>query len=189
MVVSRFQEGNRLVRNGQLEEAIAAYKEAIEQNPSFYWAYQNLGEVLWKLSHLEESVQVYQAAIQCNPTAAWSYYHLGRVLEALGKQQEAQFNYKKAVELHASLKQESQESQIITVKEDLKGSKESGQSIDFQIPSHKSPEEVIKDLREKKRKRKSRKEDSNVVLSEVYVPRVDCILFPVIKRELKDLLN
>jgi hypothetical protein len=46
MTVTAFQQANQLLREGKLEESVVAYRQAIEHNPQFYGAYQNLGETL-----------------------------------------------------------------------------------------------------------------------------------------------
>ncbi|WRH68637.1 MAG: tetratricopeptide repeat protein [Planktothrix sp. GU0601_MAG3] len=41
-----FEITDQLLRNGSLEEAIANYHKAIEDNPNSSWLYQNLAEAL-----------------------------------------------------------------------------------------------------------------------------------------------
>ncbi|MBP0005334.1 MAG: sulfotransferase domain-containing protein [Cyanobacteria bacterium SBC] len=44
-IQSYLKLGNQLQKQDKLEEAISAYRKAIEQNPTFYASYHNLGEV------------------------------------------------------------------------------------------------------------------------------------------------
>jgi len=85
MTVTAFQQANQLLREGKLEEAVIVYRQAIEQNPQFYGAYQNLGETLGKLGRLDEAVQVYRKAIELRPSAGWLHQELGLLLEKLEK--------------------------------------------------------------------------------------------------------
>lgn len=94
-----FRLGNKFKQEGKLEEAISAYRAAIEQNPNFYWSYHNLGEVLAELGKWDEAVTHYRKAIALNPNFAWSHYYLGEVLMQLGKWGEAVAAYRSAIEI------------------------------------------------------------------------------------------
>jgi len=94
-----FQTANKLKKEGKLEEAIASYRTAIEQNPNFYWSYHNLGEVLAELGKWDEAVTHYRKAIDLNPNSAWSHYYLGEALMQLGKWGEAVAAYRSAIEI------------------------------------------------------------------------------------------
>lgn len=89
MTVTAFQQANQLLREGKLEEAIAAYQSAIRQNSDFYLAHQNLGETLEKLGRWQEAVEAYQRAVELKPDAAWSLWALSRVLQRVGRLEEA----------------------------------------------------------------------------------------------------
>jgi TolA-binding protein len=103
MTVSNFRQANQLLRDGKLEDAVAIYQKAIDQNPNFYLSHHNLGEVLWKFGRLEEAATAFQKAIQLKPSAAWSYFNLAQVLEQLGREDEAIASYEKASELNPQL--------------------------------------------------------------------------------------
>lgn len=103
MTVTAFQQANQLLREGKLEEAVVAYRQAIDENPQFYGAYQNLGETLGQLRQFEEAKQAFHKAIELKPSAAWSYFSLGKVLEQLGKQEEAQVYFLQSVNLDPKL--------------------------------------------------------------------------------------
>ncbi|MEG4311021.1 MULTISPECIES: tetratricopeptide repeat protein [unclassified Microcoleus] len=83
MTVTVFQQANQLLREGKLEEAVVAYRRAIEQNPQFYGAYQNLGETLGKLGRLDQAVEMYRKSIELKPSASWLHQELGLLLERL----------------------------------------------------------------------------------------------------------
>ncbi|MCF3576835.1 glycoside hydrolase family 99-like domain-containing protein [Planktothrix agardhii] len=103
MTVSNFRQANQLLRDGKLEDAVAIYQKAIDQNPNFYLSHHNLGEVLWKFGRLEEAATAFQKAIELKPSAAWSYFNLAQVLEQLGREDEAIASYEKASELNPQL--------------------------------------------------------------------------------------
>jgi len=99
MRASYFQAANQLKQEGKLEEAIAYYHQAIEQNPNFYLSHYNLGETLAKLGRWEQAVTSYDRAIQLNPNSVWSYYNLGQALAKLCRWDEAIASYRRAIEL------------------------------------------------------------------------------------------
>ncbi|MEG4027114.1 MULTISPECIES: rhamnosyltransferase WsaF family glycosyltransferase [unclassified Microcoleus] len=103
MTVKAFQQANQLLREGNLEAAVVVYRQAIEQNPQFYGAYQNLGETLGKLGRLDEAVEMYRWAVQLKPDAAWSFWHLSQILQQLGQIEEAQQAWEKAAKIEPKL--------------------------------------------------------------------------------------
>ncbi|MGI0501037.1 tetratricopeptide repeat protein [Limnospira platensis] len=54
-----FSRGNELLRNGKLEEAVAAYQKAIARDPSFHWYHQKLGEAFERLERWQEAIASY----------------------------------------------------------------------------------------------------------------------------------
>ncbi|MEG4054325.1 MULTISPECIES: tetratricopeptide repeat protein [unclassified Microcoleus] len=99
--VDYLDEGDRLVESGNLEEAIAAYRRAIELNPDHSWSHHNVGEALGKLGQFEEAIASYRRAIELNPDFSWSYHHLGDALERRQQWEEAVVVFRKAIELNA----------------------------------------------------------------------------------------
>ncbi|MDR9402910.1 MAG: tetratricopeptide repeat protein, partial [Halothece sp. Uz-M2-17] len=89
MSKSYFKQGNQLLRNRKLKEAVVAYKNAIHNNPNFYLAYHNLGEALEKLGNWEGAIHAYQQSLSLNPNATWSIRYLIRVLRDIGRIEEA----------------------------------------------------------------------------------------------------
>jgi tetratricopeptide (TPR) repeat protein len=56
--------GNSLLQQGQTQEAIACYQSAIEIDPRFAAAYQNMGEAYAKAGNLSEALNCYRRANQ-----------------------------------------------------------------------------------------------------------------------------
>ncbi|MCL2926303.1 MAG: tetratricopeptide repeat protein, partial [Trichodesmium sp. MAG_R04] len=96
---SKFQQGNRSRLNGQLIEAIASYRQVINQNQNFSWSYHKIGNVLLKLGDTEEAINAYNSALKIKPRSATSHLSLGDALEKKGSLDEAIAHYKTAVEL------------------------------------------------------------------------------------------
>jgi tetratricopeptide (TPR) repeat protein len=53
---------------GRMQEAIASYKQAIQLNPNYADAYQNLGVVLLKIGKVPESLSAFGKAIALHET-------------------------------------------------------------------------------------------------------------------------
>ena len=75
-----FAQANQLLREGKLDEAIASYRHALEQNPNFYLSHYNLGEVLAKKGKLDEAIISYHRASEIKPQFFLAYQRLGENL-------------------------------------------------------------------------------------------------------------
>ena len=93
--------GNSLQESGRFDEAVAAYKKALELNPSFSWSYHSLGDVLLKLEKWEEAVAAYKKAVELNPDFSWSYHNLGDALLKLRQWEEAAAAYRCEIALNS----------------------------------------------------------------------------------------
>jgi len=71
-----FNLGNSLRDNGKLDDAVKNYKKAIELNPNYSLAYNNLGVVLIKLSKTKEAINNFQKAINILPVNTKAYLNL-----------------------------------------------------------------------------------------------------------------
>jgi len=98
--MAELNEGDRLLESGNLEEAIAAYRHAIELNPDLSWSYHNLGEALGKLGQFEDAIAAFRRAIELNPDFSWSYHHLGDALDRQQQWEEAVVAFRRAIELN-----------------------------------------------------------------------------------------
>ena len=98
--VTHIHEGNQFLESGNLDEAIAAYRHAIELNPEISWSYHHLGEALTQQGKLEEAIAAYRRAIELNPDFSWSYHHLGDALAQQLQPEEAAAAFRKAIELN-----------------------------------------------------------------------------------------
>ena len=93
--------GNSLQESGRFDEAVAAYKKAVELNPNFSWSYHCLGDVLLKLEKWEEAVAAYKKAVELNPDFSWSYHNLGDALLKLRQWEEAAAAYRCEIALNS----------------------------------------------------------------------------------------
>jgi tetratricopeptide (TPR) repeat protein len=97
-----YYAANSHVKEERWDEAIAAYYQAIELNPSFFWSYQNLGNALTKLQHWGEAAVIYRRAIEIDSSFFWSYHNLGDALTKLQHWEEAAVIYRRAIEIDSN---------------------------------------------------------------------------------------
>jgi superkiller protein 3 len=83
---------------GKVDEAIAAYKEAIRFNPSPA-AYHNLEVTIASQGRAEQAIAVYQEIIHANPEDALGYRFLANALQQKDQLDEAIAAYRKCLEL------------------------------------------------------------------------------------------
>jgi len=96
-----YLQGEELEKEGKKEEAIAAYRRAVQFNADVDVVYQKLGEILVERQEWEEAVTVNRKATELNPDFSWSYNNLGNALKAVEKWEEAAAAYRRATELNA----------------------------------------------------------------------------------------
>lgn len=97
------RQANQLKRAGKLKEAIALYHQAIEINPNFAWAYNNLGDAFVKQGNSDEAIVEYRRAIEINPNSAWFYINLGRLFIQQGAFEEAIGYFRQGIEIKHDL--------------------------------------------------------------------------------------
>ena len=84
-----------------VEEAIISYRHAIDLNPEYDAAYNNLGAVYLDGKQMyHEAKDCFMTAIEKNPEYEMAYYNAGRAFEELGDKIEAAKYYQKALELN-----------------------------------------------------------------------------------------
>ena len=87
--------GYVLDRNGKTDEAIAQFERAIEIDPTYIEAYNNMAAALARRGNLAAAAGLYRKSIAQNPNTA-AYYALGGVLQTMGKKEEAAAEFEKA---------------------------------------------------------------------------------------------
>ena len=74
-----FEMGNTYYKNGNLDEAISAYKKAVEQNADYDAAWANLGAAYYAQQNLDQAEEAYLKAIALSPDDADVVYNLGAI--------------------------------------------------------------------------------------------------------------
>lgn len=97
-----FRRGEKLEAKDGLA-ALAAYRKAIELDPSFADAYLNLGAMLCEAQHWDAAVALYDSAIVACPKSALIRFNRAVALEDLGRLEEAVSSYELCLKLDPSL--------------------------------------------------------------------------------------
>ncbi|HEY84067.1 MAG TPA: tetratricopeptide repeat protein [Chloroflexi bacterium] len=74
-----FEMGNDYYKSGNLDEAISAYKKAVEQKADYDAAWANLGAAYYAQQNLEAAEEAYLKAIALSPDDADVVYNLGAI--------------------------------------------------------------------------------------------------------------
>lgn len=85
------------------EEAMAAYRRALELDPGLADAHVNLGRLLHERGEAAEAERHYRLALAVRPEDATAAFNLGVALQDLGRLAEAAEAYEKALEIDRSL--------------------------------------------------------------------------------------
>jgi tetratricopeptide (TPR) repeat protein len=86
---------------GQLEQAAASYRRALEINPAVAEVHSNYGNVLRELGRLSDALAHCRAAVELKPRLAPLHNNLGNTLQELGELDAAVVSYRRALSLQA----------------------------------------------------------------------------------------
>jgi Flp pilus assembly protein TadD len=73
---------------GRLSQAEQLYRQALQLNPNFVEAHNNLGTTLFSQGKVEEAVARLQEVLRLRPDSAEANINLGSALEQLGRLEE-----------------------------------------------------------------------------------------------------
>ncbi len=91
--------GVLLVAQGRPDEALPAYRRAVELRPGYAEVCSNLGNALLALGRFEEAAAAYRQAIELRPDLPEVYANLGGALQAQGKLDDAVTAFRRAIDL------------------------------------------------------------------------------------------
>lgn len=96
-----FQRGLALEESGApVEEAIAAYRKAIEANPKAPGALVNLGTIAFRMRKMKEAAACYTRAIEADPAYPLAHFNLGNLYDEQGLHIDARKHYAEAIRLN-----------------------------------------------------------------------------------------
>lgn len=94
-----FGLGESHARLGREDEAVAAYRTALELLPSYVAAANNLGNLLLNRNDLDGAVAAFHTALRIAPNSAAAHHNLGETLRELGRHTEAIAHFRHALNL------------------------------------------------------------------------------------------
>ncbi|MGD0349572.1 MAG: tetratricopeptide repeat protein [Verrucomicrobiota bacterium] len=92
--------GTALVQQGQLNEAITQFLQALKINPDYALARINLGNAFRQSGKVDEAIAQYQLALNSNPDSDAAHNNLGIALVQIGKVDEAIIQYQQALKIN-----------------------------------------------------------------------------------------
>ncbi len=95
--------GNQLLHRARLSEAAAIYARAVELNPNFVQAWNNLGLAYQAQREFGKAKRAYKKALELAPNFAMVHYNLGTAYEASGDYVKMIRSYQRALELEPRL--------------------------------------------------------------------------------------
>jgi predicted Zn-dependent protease len=95
-----FQRGLSLEETGApVEDAVAAYRKAIEANPHASGALVNLGTIAFRMRRLKEAADYYARAMAADPEYPLAHFNLGNLYDEQGNFPTARQHYLEAIRL------------------------------------------------------------------------------------------
>jgi tetratricopeptide (TPR) repeat protein len=91
--------GIALASQGELEEAMSHYAEALRIKPREPWVHSNLGIALARQGRLEEAIGHYAEALRIKPDLGKAHNNLGNALAKQGKLEEARSHFSEALRI------------------------------------------------------------------------------------------
>jgi hypothetical protein len=92
--------GRAFEKDGQFERAVADYAKAIDLNPSYTAAYNNLGMIYVKTGLYDQAIEVFSRSILLDPRHVTSYSNRGRTYFYLGQYDKALEDLNEALALN-----------------------------------------------------------------------------------------
>ncbi len=89
-------------REGQLDNAIKYYRKAIDKDPFWAEAYNNLGNALFIQGNIKEAVEIYKKAVALGPERMASHYNLSQLYASLYNFDEAGKEMNKSISIDSS---------------------------------------------------------------------------------------
>lgn len=101
--IKQIELGNMYLQLGSFADSAAAYRKAIELDPTIAEAHFNLGNVLCELNDSAGALDAYRQAIALRSDFFEAYFNLADTLSGNGRLEEAAAMYRKAIEIQPHL--------------------------------------------------------------------------------------
>ncbi|HLL53365.1 MAG TPA: tetratricopeptide repeat protein [Myxococcaceae bacterium] len=97
--VEAFNRGEALLGKDRLDDAAAAYRDALRESPNYAAALNGLGSVLFKQGKRDEAITQFRAALQADPDFKLAWFNLGYAARRNGDFASAAQAYERYVQL------------------------------------------------------------------------------------------
>jgi tetratricopeptide (TPR) repeat protein len=92
-----------LERETDQQKSAELLEKAIEIDPNYSLAHQELGTIYHRMGNLEKAEYHFRRSIETKPTNHWSHLYLANVLAVQGENVEAERTYRLAISLHPEI--------------------------------------------------------------------------------------
>jgi tetratricopeptide (TPR) repeat protein len=93
------KKGNYRLEDGQLDEALKDFSEALQENPDHAMAHLGLALTYMKMEEYDASMKELNTVIELKPDIAAAYADRGILYDRLGHHEKALADYRKALEM------------------------------------------------------------------------------------------
>jgi len=97
------REASHLQREGQLPQALAAWRRAIAVSPGRFELWSALGACAMRAGAAEEGLAAFRRAVELEPMLSGTWFNLGNALNALGASEEAADAFERSLERDAAM--------------------------------------------------------------------------------------
>ena len=95
-----YKEGERLQQEGEMEKAAFAFNKALELDPSFALAHNNLAFIYWQKKDVEKALHHITKALELATDDRDIIWNCGQIMLGLGYAKDAYEVYKSYLESH-----------------------------------------------------------------------------------------
>ncbi|MBD1882928.1 tetratricopeptide repeat protein [Microcoleus vaginatus] len=88
-----------LIQKGKRDEGLTHHSRAAEINPNLAELHRKVGEVLVQQGRLDEAIVSFQKAVEIDPSDAGSHHKLGKILAQLGQSEGAIAAYRRSIDI------------------------------------------------------------------------------------------
>ncbi len=99
VLIAEVNQGNELLKEGKVAEAVETLSEAARSNPENEDAHYNLGLALARQGKIEAAMKEYEKALRIFPNYVEAHNNLGNVLMRRGRTEEAIPHFEQAVKI------------------------------------------------------------------------------------------
>jgi tetratricopeptide (TPR) repeat protein len=150
----KINRGNKLFKEGKYEQALAAYQDALLDDPLNEVALFDLGDAYYKIKKYKEAIDAYQKVVgsQNLELSAKAFYNIGNAYFQQNKLKESIEAYKKALELNPNDRDAKYNLELARAKLKEMAQKQQKQNKQQQNKKNIEPSEFAKQLKKQAEK-------------------------------------